>query len=58
MRKESAVSLSGNDQFEGYAVDLIHEVSKALGFSYKIQLVPDGNYGSFNKQTGFVLTKF
>lgn len=52
MRKESSVSLSGNDQFEGYAVDLIHEISKALGFSYKIQLVPDGSYGSYNKQTG------
>uniref|UniRef100_A0A0A1XQS4 Glutamate receptor 1 n=2 Tax=Zeugodacus cucurbitae TaxID=28588 RepID=A0A0A1XQS4_ZEUCU len=52
MRKESAVPLTGNDQFEGYVVDLIHEISKALGFNYKIQLVPDGNYGSFNKQNG------
>lgn len=54
MRKESAVPLTGNDQFEGYVVDLIHEISKALGFNYKIQLVPDGNYGSFNKQNGLV----
>lgn len=53
MRKESAVSLSGNDQFEGYGVDLIHEISKVLGFNYKIQLVPDGSYGSLNKQTGY-----
>lgn len=52
MRKESSIPLSGNDQFEGYAVDLIHEISGALGFSYRIQLVPDGSYGSFNKQTG------
>ncbi|BFF90896.1 glutamate receptor ionotropic kainate 2 [Drosophila madeirensis] len=52
MRKESAVPLSGNDQFEGYAVDLIHEISKSLGFNYKIQLVPDGSYGSLNKLTG------
>lgn len=52
MRKESAVPLNGNDQFEGYAVDLIHEISKSLGFNYKIQLVPDGSYGSLNKLTG------
>ncbi|TDG50512.1 hypothetical protein AWZ03_003101 [Drosophila navojoa] len=52
MRKESAVPLTGNDQFEGYAVDLIHEISRSLGFNYKIQLVPDGSYGSLNKMTG------
>ncbi|XP_055852888.1 glutamate receptor ionotropic, kainate 2 [Episyrphus balteatus] len=52
MRKESAATLTGNDQFEGYAVDLVYEISKALGFSYKIQLVPDHAYGSLNKKTG------
>ena len=52
MRKESSVQLTGNDQFEGYAVDLTHEIAKQLGFNYKIQLVPDGSYGSLNKQTG------
>ncbi|KAL9900013.1 kainate-type ionotropic glutamate receptor subunit 1D isoform 1-T1 [Glossina fuscipes fuscipes] len=52
MHKESVISLSGNDQFEGYAVDLIHEISKSLGFHYKIQLVPDGSYGSYNKLNG------
>lgn len=52
MRKDSAERLSGNDQFEGYAVDLIYEISKILGFNYTIRLVPDGRYGSYNKETG------
>lgn len=52
MRKDSAEKLSGNDQFEGYAVDLIREIAKVLGFNYTIRLVPDGRYGSYNKDTG------
>ncbi|CAD7092223.1 unnamed protein product [Hermetia illucens] len=52
MRKDSSDKLSGNDQFEGYAIDLIHEISRILGFSYTFRLVPDGRYGSYNKQIG------
>ncbi|KAL5282977.1 hypothetical protein ACFFRR_005765 [Megaselia abdita] len=52
MRKESSHLLKGNDQFEGYVIDLVHEISEALGFNYRIQLVPDHAYGSFNKRTG------
>lgn len=44
MRKEAAEKLSGNDQFEGYAIDLIHEISKILKFNYSIRLAPDGRY--------------
>lgn len=36
----------GNDRFQGFAVDLIHEVAKMLGFQYEIHLVADGNFGS------------
>lgn len=54
MRKDSAEKLTGNNQFEGYAIDLIHEISKILGFNYTFRLVPDGRYGSLNKMTGFV----
>lgn len=53
MRKDSSDKLSGNDQFEGYAIDLIHEISRILGFSYTFRLVPDGRYGSYNKQIGY-----
>lgn len=52
MRKDSAEKLTGNNQFEGYAIDLVHEISKILGFNYTFRLVPDGRYGSLNKLTG------
>lgn len=55
MRKDSPEKLTGNDQFEGYAIDLIHEISKLLGFNYTFRLVPDGRYGSLNKQTGYLI---
>ncbi|XP_057671940.1 glutamate receptor ionotropic, kainate 2 isoform X1 [Diorhabda carinulata] len=51
MLKETSEKLSGNAQFEGYAVDLIHEISRVLGFNYTIRLVPDGRYGSLNRET-------
>ncbi|XP_023319330.1 glutamate receptor ionotropic, kainate 1-like [Trichogramma pretiosum] len=51
MWKESSKRLAGNAQFEGYSIDLIHEISKILGFNYTIQLVPDGLYGSLNRET-------
>lgn len=51
MRRESSQKLVGNDQFEGYAIDLIYEISKLLGFNYTLKLVPDGRYGSYNEDT-------
>ncbi|XP_045476404.1 glutamate receptor ionotropic, kainate 2 [Harmonia axyridis] len=51
MRKEASEMLSGNAQYEGYAVDLIHEISRLLGFNYTIRLAPDGRYGSYNRET-------
>lgn len=52
MRKDSAAKLTGNNQFEGYAIDLIREISMILGFNFTFRLVPDGRYGSMNKLTG------
>lgn len=52
MRKDSARKLSGNEQFEGFAIDLIHEISLLLGFNYTFRLVADGRYGGLNKKTG------
>lgn len=51
MRKESSEKLSGNAQFEGYGIDLIHEIASILGFNYTFKLVPDGRYGSYNHET-------
>ena len=39
-------------RYEGYSVDLIHEIAGILGFNYTIKLVEDGAYGSYNKHTG------
>ncbi|KAH3833474.1 hypothetical protein DPMN_106784 [Dreissena polymorpha] len=37
---------TGNDQYEGFAVDLIKEVADMLNFQYDIYLVHDGKFGS------------
>jgi glutamate receptor, ionotropic, invertebrate len=41
----------GNQRFEGYSLDLIDAISKVLHFNYRFELVPDKNYGSYNKDT-------
>ncbi|XP_013787893.1 glutamate receptor ionotropic, kainate 2-like [Limulus polyphemus] len=50
MIKENADMLEGNDKFEGYCIDLIHELSAILGFKYSIQLVKDKAHGSKNER--------
>ena len=50
MYRENSEALSGNERFEGYNVDLISEVASILGFNYTINLVADGNYGSYNEK--------
>ncbi|XP_076373999.1 glutamate receptor ionotropic, kainate 2-like isoform X2 [Tachypleus tridentatus] len=50
MLKESAELLGGNDRYEGYCVDIIHELSKQLGFSYRFKLVNDNAYGIKNEE--------
>uniref|UniRef100_A0A336MCA3 CSON013411 protein n=1 Tax=Culicoides sonorensis TaxID=179676 RepID=A0A336MCA3_CULSO len=46
MLKDSAEKLSGNDRFEGFGIELIHELSLMLGFNYTFVLQEDGVYGS------------
>ncbi|KAH7958010.1 hypothetical protein HPB51_028003 [Rhipicephalus microplus] len=50
MLKKSAHKLEGNDRFEGYCVDLLHEISATLGFRYRLKLVRDGTYGTRDSQ--------
>lgn len=45
MLKETPNKLEGNDQYEGFAVDLIHELSKLLNFRYRWREVADKKYG-------------
>ncbi|KAG8227033.1 hypothetical protein J437_LFUL013820, partial [Ladona fulva] len=50
--KHSATKLTGNDRFEGFGIEVIHEVSLMLGFNYTFRLQHDGVYGSLNRKTG------
>ncbi|XP_053977682.1 glutamate receptor ionotropic, kainate 2-like isoform X1 [Hylaeus volcanicus] len=38
-------------RYEGFCIDLIEEISKLLNFKYEFELVPDKNYGTYNKET-------
>ncbi|XP_050099710.1 glutamate receptor ionotropic, kainate 2-like isoform X2 [Anopheles aquasalis] len=49
--KKEGEFLEGNNRFEGYSLELIDGISKILGFQYRMELVPDGKYGSYNKVT-------
>ena len=39
-------ALTGNDQFEGFCVDLLAEIAEKVNFQYEIRLVPDAKYGA------------
>ena len=52
MYVESFEKLSGNDMFEGFAVDLAHELSLVLGFNYTIKLVDDGKVDTMSVDRG------
>lgn len=51
MLKDSSTQLTGNDRFEGFGVDIVHELSLMLGFKYEFRLQEDKNYGSIDKVT-------
>lgn len=51
MLKDSSAELTGNERFEGFGIDIIHELSLLLGFKYIYRLQEDGAYGSFNNET-------
>lgn len=38
----------GNSRYEGFCIDLLHEIAQIVGFEYTIELVPDGKYGAPN----------
>lgn len=51
MLKLSKSPLRGNEQYEGFTVDLLSQLSKKLGFKYTIKLVSDKSYGSYDNGT-------
>uniref|UniRef100_A0A8C6MCN5 Glutamate receptor n=1 Tax=Nothobranchius furzeri TaxID=105023 RepID=A0A8C6MCN5_NOTFU len=46
MRKSNYQNYQGNDQYEGFCVDMLRELADVLKFSFKIKLVDDGLYGA------------
>lgn len=52
MLTESATIMTGNDRYEGFAIDIINEMSKILGFNYTFEVQTDNAYGSLNQTTG------
>ncbi|KAL0117227.1 hypothetical protein PUN28_010223 [Cardiocondyla obscurior] len=49
MLKESTDVITGNDRYEGFAIDIIQEMSKILKFNYTFEV--ENVYGAFNNQT-------
>lgn len=45
MLKEETESLKGDDQLEGFAVDIIRELSQLLEFNYTFIVEEDAEYG-------------
>lgn len=46
MRKSNYQDFQGNDQYEGFCVDMLRELADILKFSFKIKLVDDALYGA------------
>lgn len=46
MRKSNYQDFHGNDQYEGFCVDMLGELADILKFSFKIKLVDDRLYGA------------
>lgn len=46
MLKEASKPLKGNERYEGYGVDLIHELALLNGFNYTFKEQPDKSSGN------------
>ncbi|XP_056638600.1 glutamate receptor ionotropic, kainate 3-like isoform X2 [Diorhabda sublineata] len=52
MRVESMDPVYGNDQYEGFAIDIIKELSAIRGFNYTFVVREDKKNGEFDNKTG------
>ncbi|XP_018374399.1 PREDICTED: glutamate receptor ionotropic, kainate 2-like isoform X3 [Trachymyrmex cornetzi] len=43
---------TGNSRFYGFCMDLLAAVAREVGFSYRLELVPDRKYGARDPETG------
>ncbi|XP_051722167.1 glutamate receptor ionotropic, kainate 5-like [Ctenopharyngodon idella] len=46
MRKMNYQEFEGNEQYEGFCVDMLRELADILKFTFRIKLVDDGLYGA------------
>lgn len=51
MNKQTTKVETGNSRYEGYAIDLIDELSRIVDFDYVFKEVDDGKYGKFDENT-------
>lgn len=51
MLKESSTKRIGNDRYEGFAIDIIQELSKILRFNYTFE-EGEKSYGNADQKTG------
>lgn len=49
---KSGGNFSGNARYEGFCIDLLEKIAGMVGFTYRIELVPDGKYGAYDYETG------
>lgn len=49
MNKQTSKVETGNSRYEGYAIDLIDELSRLVGFDYEFKEVDDGKYGKYDE---------
>jgi hypothetical protein len=55
---EDGVVYEGNQQWEGYSMDLIDAISKILHFQYRFELVPDGECSFVSPSIAFISLNF
>ena len=39
------------NQFQGYCIEILNELSKRVGFNYTLRLVKDGQFGAYDEET-------
>jgi len=51
MYRKSVDALTNDTCYEGFGIELIHELSLLLGFNYTFKLQEDSVYGMYNNKT-------
>lgn len=51
MIKPESKYKSGNSRYEGYAIDLLDQLARMLGFEYELKESDDGSYGVYDYRT-------